>query len=186
MINFFAISAPSGAGKTTLCRELQRRKPEVEFSLSCTTRPKRSIEKDGIDYNFISPAAFDSMAAAEMFAEYEEVHGYYYGTPKKLLADTITASRQMLFEVDVKGAMAIKDLYPEQTITVFILPPDVNMLKERLKKRGTDSEERIKKRLERLDIELSYKERFDHHIINDNVDRAVQELIEIVYNKGLE
>ncbi len=184
MINFIAVSAPSGAGKTTICRELQRRRPEIEFSLSCTTRPMRSIEKDMVDYHFITTDEFARMIAADEFAEHEEVHGFYYGTPKKLLTDTISTGKQMLFEVDVKGAMSIKSLYPDRTITIFIMPPSVDMLKERLKKRGTDSDERIVKRLERLDIELSYKDKFDYNIINDDVKRAVNKLLDILDNQN--
>lgn len=114
------------------------------------------------------------------FAEFEEVHGYYYGTPKKILKDVMKAGQQMLFEVDVKGAMAIKLLFPAETIAVFILPPDTELLRERLRKRGTDSDQRIEKRLERLPVEIKYKDQFDHSIINDDIDRATKELIKII------
>ncbi|NQT97556.1 MAG: guanylate kinase [Candidatus Marinimicrobia bacterium] len=180
MKNFIAISAPSGAGKTTICRELQRRIPGIKFSLSYTTRPKRSIETDGVDYIFISDEKFKTMIAAAEFAEFEEVHGYYYGTPKIILEDTIAANQKMLFEVDVKGAVALKQLYPDNTITVFIMPPDIDTLTKRLKNRGTDDDVRIKKRLERIAIEMTYKDRFDYSIINDDIDRATQELIKII------
>lgn len=180
MKNFIVVSAPSGAGKTTICRELQRQQPAVLFSLSCTTRPRRSIETEGFDYCFISDEKFRSMVENNEFAEFEEVHGYYYGTPKKILKDVMKAGQQMLFEVDVKGAMAIKSLYPAETIAVFILPPDTELLRERLRKRGTDSDQRIEKRLERLPVEIKYKDQFDHSIINDDIDRATKELIKII------
>ncbi len=180
MINFIAVSAPSGAGKTTICRALQKRLPGVQFSLSCTTRPKRSIETDGVDYTFITDQEFTRMVAAAEFAEYENVHGYYYGTPKKILRDTLAAKQQMLFEVDVKGAMSIKQLYPENSLTVFIIPPDIETLVRRLKKRGTETEASINKRLERFAVEIDYQDRFDHKIINDDVDRATEELINII------
>lgn len=180
MKNFIAISAPSGAGKTTICRELQNRIPEVKFSLSYTTRPKRSIETDGVDYCFISDEKFKSMIAAVEFAEFEEVHGYYYGTPKKILENTLAANQKMLFEVDVKGAMALKQLYPDNTTTVFIMPPDIDTLIKRLKNRGTDDDASIKRRLERIAIEMKYQDRFDYSIINDDIDRATQELIKII------
>ncbi|MFH1853507.1 MAG: guanylate kinase [Candidatus Neomarinimicrobiota bacterium] len=180
MKNFIVVSAPSGAGKTTLCRELQRRQPELLFSLSCTTRPRRSIETDGVDYSFISEEKFNAMVAADEFAEHEEVHGYQYGTPKKILDETIAGNQRMLFEVDVKGAMSIKRLYPERTISIFILPPDVETLRERLLLRGTDSPERIQKRLERMAIEIGYQDKFEYTVVNDDIDRATAELIKII------
>lgn len=176
MTNFIAISAPSGAGKTTLCRELQRRQPEIQFSLSSTTRPQRKIETDGVDYNFISRREFNALITRNELAEYQEVHGYMYGTPKALLDRVIANGEQILFEVDVKGALSIKRLHPHRTITIFILPPDISMLRQRLRNRGTDNEQRIAKRLERLAMEIGYRDQFDFEIINDDIDRAVSQL----------
>lgn len=184
MKNFIVISAPSGTGKSTLCRKLQERIPDLDFSISCTTRPKRSNETDGHDYYFISRDVFEEKLADGAFAEYEEVHGnFYYGTLKETLENSRRENIKVLLEVDVKGAMSIKSLYPEETVTIFISPPSEDHLRKRLEKRGTDSAERIEKRLERIREEYPYRERFDHQVVNDNLDKAVEDLIEIISNK---
>lgn len=184
MKNFIVISAPSGTGKSTLCRKLQERIPDLDFSISCTTRPKRSNETDGHDYYFISRDVFEEKLADGAFAEYEEVHGnFYYGTLKETLENSRRENIKVLLEVDVKGAMSIKSLYPEETVTIFISPPSEDHLRKRLEKRGTDSAERIEKRLERIREEYPYRERFDHQVVNDNLDEAVEDLIEIISNK---
>jgi len=180
MNNLIVISAPSGAGKSTLCRVLQEKHPEILFSISCTTRPQRNYEKDGYDYYFITEKEFKKRIQANKFIEFEEVHGYYYGTPKANIDDTIANDRYLLLEVDVKGALKIKKAYPEQTVTVFITLPDVSDLLKRLRKRGTETEDRIKKRMERIEMELGYQDEFDHCIINDDFNRALNELIKII------
>ena len=184
MINLITISAPSGAGKTTICRLLQQYFPDLAFSISYTTRPKRGKEKEGVDYHFITQAEFEDKIKQGEFAEYEKVHGQYYGTAKQVLEDTIRNNRMLLLEVDVKGALAIKRLYPQQTVTFFILPPDIKDLEARLRKRGTESEHSIEKRLQRIQSELSYKEQFEHQIINDDVERATQQIIQIIQQKN--
>jgi len=186
MKNLVTISAPSGAGKTTLCRALQER-TGIEFSISCTTRDKRDYEVDGVDYHFITDEEFRSRMSNDEFAETEDVHGCMYGTLKETIENAITTGEIILFEVDVKGAMSIKSLYPEQTVSIFVLPPSMEDLRERLINRGTDSEERITKRLERLKIEIGYKEKFDFNVINDDVQRTTDEIIDIIHtqNKGV-
>ncbi len=181
-----AISAPSGTGKTTLCRALQKRDPSLNFSVSCTTRPKRSYEKDGFDYLFISDEDFKQKMNQGEFVEYEEVHGYLYGTLKSILDQAVANEELLLLEVDVRGAMTIKALYPEHSVSIFLLPPSMEVLRKRLELRGTDSEERILKRLQRLELEMGYKDRFDHIVINDEVERATTELHDIItqVNKG--
>lgn len=181
MINFIVISAPSGTGKTTLCRELEKRQPDLRFSVSCTTRPQRANEENGRDYHFISRIEFERRIEASDFAEYEEVHGsFYYGTLKETLDQAISEDRMFLLEVDVRGAMSIKKLYPQKTLTIFVTPPTEEDLRRRLERRGTDSPERIEKRLERIQEELAYQDLFDHHLINDDVTRATDELIAII------
>jgi len=184
MINLITISAPSGAGKTTICRLLQQYIPGLAFSVSYTTRPKRGNEQDGVDYHFITKDEFEEKIKREEFAEYENVHDQYYGTTKQVLEDTIRDNRMLLLEVDVKGALSIKRLYPEQTLTFFILPPDIKDLETRLRKRGTESEQSIEKRLQRIQSELSYKDRFEYQIINDDVERATQQIIQIIQQKN--
>ncbi len=180
MNNLIVISASSGAGKSTLCRALQKKYPEILFSISSTTRPQRDYEKNEYDYDFITALEFKEKIQANKFIEFEEVHGYYYGTPKANIDDAIANNRYMLLEVDVKGALKIKREYPEQAVTVFITLQDVNDFLERLRKRGTESEERIKKRMERIEMELDYKNDFDYCIINNDIDQALNELIKII------
>ena len=180
MINLITISAPSGSGKTTLCKALQKVIPEIEWSTSYTTREQRSIEFDGVDYHFISHNEFEDLILKQDLAEWENVHGYYYGTPKSTLENAINKDKTVLLEMDVKGAIRIKGLYPENSFSIFIIPPSVGHLRERLKKRGTDSEKRIEIRLQRFQQEMGYKDRFDHVMINEDLNVATQELINVV------
>ena len=180
MKNLFAISGPSGTGKTTLCRGLQKILPEVSFSVSCTTRNKRFNEIDGQDYYFISIEEFTEYISNNKFIEYETVHGDYYGTLKKTVEDSILNKKLLLLEVDVKGAKTIKCLYPDNLVTIFILPPSLDNLQNRLINRGTDSDTRIKKRLTRLELELKEKDWFDYHIINNEIENATREFITII------
>ena len=186
MRNLITISAPSGAGKTTLCRALQEQ-TDMKFSVSCTTREQRNYEVDSVDYYFITDEEFQQRMENNEFVETENVHGCMYGTLKESIDYAITTSAVLLFEVDVKGAMSIKELYSDRTVTIFVLPPSMEDLKARLIKRGTDSAERIPKRLERLEIEIGYKEKFDFTIINDDVQRATAEIIAIInkQNEGV-
>ncbi|MAR75715.1 MAG: guanylate kinase [Candidatus Marinimicrobia bacterium] len=183
MRNLIAISAPSGTGKSTLCEEVRRKKPEIKFSVSCTTRPKRNYEKDGINYYFLTEDEFKSKIKNNELLEYEEVHGYYYGTLINTLKNAISSKELMLFDVDVNGAMSIKKKYPKNTLTVFILPPSIEDLKVRLINRGTDSRKIIKKRLERTNKEMKFKDKFDTFMINDDLSSAVKKLNEIITNQ---
>ena len=183
MRSLVTISAPSGTGKTTLCRALQEQNPELKFSVSCTTRNKRNYEVDGFDYYFISRENFQEKIDADEFAEYEIVHGEYYGTLRSSLAEAIENQSVLLLEVDVRGALSIKKLFPKQCVGIFIFPPGIEDLKKRLHGRGTDSPERIKTRLQRFELEMGYKDHFEHHVINDDIDRAVKELLTIIHQE---
>ena len=187
MKNIIVISAPSGAGKTTLCSELQRRKPHIKFSVSCTTRPKRVHEVDGVNYHFLSEQGFTEKMQNNEFIEFENVHGYFYGTLRKTLEDALTQQEMILFDVDVNGAMTIKSNYSENTYTIFILPPSLDDLKKRLIQRGSETEEGINKRLERTAQEMEYKDKFDACIINDDLAIAVEDLNKLItkQNKGV-
>jgi guanylate kinase len=187
MKNIIVISASSGAGKTTLCSKLQRRKPHIKFSVSCTTRSKRKHEVDGVNYHFLSDQEFIEKVQNNEFVEYETVHGYYYGTLRKTLEDALAQKEMVLFDVDVNGAMAIKSNYSENTCTIFILPPSLDDLKRRLIQRGSETEERIDKRLERTAQEMEYKDKFDACIINDDLAIAAEELNELItkQNEGV-
>ena len=185
MNNFIIISAPSGSGKTTICKYLQKLDSSINFSVSCTTRQKRANEVEGKDYFFITNEEFEKKINDTKFIEWEQIHGnFYYGTLKSTLDEAINKDKTILLELDVKGAMSVKNLYPTKTLSIFIVPPSLEELKIRLEKRGTDNNERIIKRLERLESELSYKTNFDYHVINDDLDFAVKEIMSIIKNKN--
>ena len=180
MINFITISAPSGAGKTTLCKALRSVQPDIEWSTSHTTRLKRDIEINGVDYHFITVDKFEELILEEAFAEWENVHGYYYGTTKNNLETAIHNDKTLLLEMDVKGSMSVKKLYPQHTFSLFILPPSLDQLRKRLKSRGTDSDERIEIRLKRFQQEIEFQNKFDQVMINEDLELAKVELINIV------
>ena len=185
MNNFIIISAPSGSGKTTICKYLQKLDSSINFSVSCTTRQKRANEVEGKDYFFITNEEFEKKINDTKFIEWEQIHGnFYYGTLKSTLEKAINEDKRILLELDVKGAMSVKKLYPNKSLSIFIEPPSVEVLKLRLEKRGTDNDERIIKRLERLESELSYKSNFDHHVINDDLDQAVNQIMSIIKNES--
>ena len=176
MINFITISAPSGSGKTTLCKALQLVEPEIEWSISYTTREKRSIEQNAVDYFFISEEEFEELIIQGHFVEWQNVHGFYYGTSVSNLENAIKNDKIMLIEMDVKGSMSIKKLFPDQTFSIFIMPPSILQLRERLRSRGTDSERRINIRLKRFQEEMEFREKFDYVMINEDLDLAKIEL----------
>ena len=180
MRNIITISAPSGSGKTTLCKALQSAHPDIEWSVSCTTREPRQNEINEIDYYFISNEVFMKHVADNAFAEWEDVHGQYYGTLKSNLDTAIIQKGTVLLDLDVKGSMSIRSLYLEQSFSIFILPPSIDHLRGRLRRRGTDSELRIEKRLQRFEKEMEYKNKFDYVLINDNLEVATRELIDVV------
>ena len=180
MKNIIIISAPSGTGKTTLCKAIQEKIVDIQWSVSFTTRKKRTIEIDGIDYNFISSKKFKQLVVENKFSEWEIVHGNYYGTSKSSIAKAIEEKNILLLELDVKGAMKLKKNYPENSYSIFIIPPSIDHLRARLKKRGTDSDSRIEIRLERFEEEMNLKDEFDEIMINEDLESAKLELINII------
>ena len=185
MKNLIIVSAPSGTGKTTICKVLQERDKTINFSVSCTTRKPRAGEKDGVDYKFMDTKEFKDGIDNSSFAEWEKIHGNnYYGTLVSTLTDAVSHKQLLLLELDVKGAMAIKNIYPKNTISIFIESPSIEELKSRLENRGTESNDSIIKRLERLYDEISFKPKFDFCIINDKINTAVNEIIKIIKNQN--
>ncbi|MBO63125.1 MAG: guanylate kinase [Candidatus Marinimicrobia bacterium] len=178
--NLITISAPSGSGKTTLCKMLQDARSDISWSVSCTTRAPRPNEINGIDYYFNSRDQFMNYISDDAFAEWEDVHGQYYGTLKLNLDTAIANNTILLLELDVKGSMSILHLYPEQSFSIFILPPSIDHLRQRLRNRGTDTESRINERLKRFEREMEYKSKFDYVLINEDLEVASRELIEVV------
>ena len=180
MKNLICVSAPSGSGKTTLCKHVREVQRELVWSVSYTTRSPRPNEVNGEDYNFITQKEFISLKENEGFAEWENVHGQYYGTIKSKLDEAILNEKTVLLELDVNGTMSIRELYPEQSHSVFIVPPSVDDLRERLIKRGSETNKSIEKRLERFNKEMECKDRYDTLLINDNIQVAINDFIMII------
>lgn len=176
----FIFSAPSGAGKTSLTRSLIKSIPGLFLSVSSTTRPKRDKEAHGEHYFFCSMEEFDEKIRQNAFAEWELVHGNKYGTEKSYLDAAIKSDGAVILDIDVKGAMAIAKLYPNDSVSFFINTRNVETLEQRLRARGTESEEKIKNRLDRIDLELSFIRTFDHEIINESFEQAHIELQNLI------
>lgn len=174
-------SAPSGAGKSTIVRHLLGKFPYLEFSVSATSRSPRGNEKDGVDYHFFSKEEFEQKIKRGEFVEYEEVYsGFYYGTLRSEVERIWSKGHIILFDIDVKGGMNIKRLYGSHALAIFIRPPSVQVLRERLLLRGTDSAEAIERRVAKASQELAYSTGFDRIIINDNLESALKEAEECV------
>ena len=180
------LSAPSGTGKTTICKELLKRNKKWKFSISATTRDPRNDEKDGVDYIFMSKEKFNHQVKFGEFLEDEWVHGYQYGTLIAPIEEALDNNEVMMLDVDVKGGYNIKDEFEDQVISIFIEPPGENVsdqllvLEERLTKRGNENPTLIKQRLRRFESEMSFKKRFDHHFINDDFDKVVINIEKII------
>jgi guanylate kinase len=166
-------SAPSGAGKTTIVKEILRSFHQLVFSISATTRPKRVTETDGIEYFFLSEEQFKKGIENDEFVEWERFYDYYYGTYKSFVKGNIEAGKSVLFELDVKGALTIKRLYPYAHL-VYISPPSFEELVKRLRQRQTESESDFQKRIERAKMELTLKDQFDYVIENKELDTAIK------------
>ncbi len=170
------VSAPSGAGKTTLCRRLLKEDAEISFSISYTSRPPRGGEKAGEDYFFVSRETFQRMIEEDVFLEWAEVHGNLYGTSKKQVLKVLDAGQDILLDIDVQGANQIKDALGQDAVLVFVLPPSFEELERRLRKRATEDEASIKKRLENAKKELAKAHDFDYLVLNDDLENASQRL----------
>lgn len=173
------VSAPSGAGKTTLCDRAVEKLPNLEYSISCTTRPMRPGERDGIDYVFVAEKKFREMARQQAFVEWARVHDHFYGTPKKFLEKSIKAGKDVILDIDVQGAMSIRKCFP-QAVLVFIMTPTLAELERRLRSRNKDSDAVIRTRLRNARTELTYLPRYDYLIINDDLDAAVVQLESVI------
>ena len=179
----YVISAPSGAGKTTLVRALLLRNPRVQFSISYTTREPRVREKNGDDYFFITKEEFQKMVADDDFLEHAEVFDNYYGTAKNQVQNQLDNNKHVLLEIDWQGAEQIRQAWPS-CVSVFILPPSLQELERRLHTRATDSEKIIQRRLQDSISDISHWPEFDHVIVNDNLDVALRELEAVVNAQG--
>ncbi len=180
--NIIVISAPSGTGKTTIIKKIMEIIPCLTFSISATTRERRSFEVDGKDYFFIKEEDFKRKIENNEFVEWEKFYDYYYGTLKSFVNINLENCKNLIFEVDVKGALSIKKCYPE-AVSIFIEPPSIDVLKERLIQRNTETEEDFKKRIDRAEMEIQYKDKFDFSVQNINLEKAIEEVKEIILNK---
>ncbi len=176
-------SAPSGSGKSTIVNYLMKEHPEfrLAFSVSATSRPPRGAERNGVEYYFLSPEEFRRHIEQDDFLEYEEVYtDRFYGTLKSQVEEKLAAGWNVAFDVDVKGGINIKRYYGDQALSVFIQPPSINALRERLIGRATDEMEQIEQRLAKAEYEMSFAPQFDRILINDDLDVAKQEAVAIL------
>jgi guanylate kinase len=175
----FVITAPSGAGKTSLIDALMREDPSLRLSISYTTRPPRPGEKDGVDYHFVDDATFLAMRDRGEFLESAEVHGYRYGTSKRVITEALAKGEDLVLEIDWQGARQVRAIYPE-CVGIFILPPSIEELERRMRARGQDSEDVIRRRLENARGEMDHAGEFDYAIINKDFDMARRKLAEVI------
>ena len=175
-------SAPSGSGKSTIINRLMQH-PELHlaFSISCTSRAPRGTEKNGVEYFFLSPEEFKQRIANDEFLEYEEVYtDRFYGTLKQQVETQAARGENVVFDVDVKGGCNIKQFYGDRALSIFIQPPSIEELRKRLTGRATDAPEVIEQRIARAEFELSFAPKFDRIVVNDDLDRAVEETLGII------
>ena len=173
------LSAPSGAGKTTIAKALVEGSEDVVFSVSATTRPARDHEVDGVEYRFLSEPKFRAMIEADEFVEWAQVHGHLYGTSRKALQAALDEGRFLILDIDVQGAMQMRQRVPD-VVLVFVIPPSADALVERLTERGTEGEDTVARRIENARGELEQASQFDYIVVNDDLEQAIDEVRSIV------
>ncbi|MGD9022275.1 MAG: guanylate kinase [Deltaproteobacteria bacterium] len=178
--HLFIISGPSGAGKSTIVDAVLKKRPQLRYSVSYTTRAPRRDEKDGVDYHFVSESAFFKMIDAGELAEWAEVHGHLYGTSAQFIEEARVGGQDVLLDIDVQGARRLLEKYPE-AISVFVQTPSIAELEKRLIKRGLDSPEAVKRRLKNAKAELAHTHLYDHVLVNDDLGRTVSQLEAIIH-----
>lgn len=174
------LSSPSGGGKTTVARHLMGKYPNIRFSVSATTRAKRPNEVEGKDYYFFSRKQFEANIEAGNFVEYENIFGNFYGTMKSEIENAFDNEELLIFDIDVKGAFSIRKNFPEDALLIFLSPPTLEVLEQRLRGRSTESEDQIQTRLSRAKMELAFSQDFDFVIVNDKLDDTITQVAEIV------
>lgn len=175
----FVVSAPSGAGKTTLCREVRQRLPDLAYSVSSTTRAPRPGETNGVDFSFVSEETFRQMLISGQFAEWATVHGNLYGTPSAALEEALNAGRDVLLDIDTQGAAQLRGRYPE-AVLVFIVAPSMAELEHRLRERGSDAEREITTRLRRAREEVALWRQYDYLVMNRDLKEAMEQITAII------
>jgi guanylate kinase len=175
------VSSPSGAGKTTLCHRMVSEFPQLVFSVSYTTRPRRKSEEDGVDYHFVDEDQFEDMVKRGEFAEWAEVHGHRYGTTTSTVREVLEGGKDVLFDIDYQGGRQIKARFGREAILVFILPPSLEELERRLRSRATDENDVIERRLAKAKEELEHYALYDYLIVNDKLGEAYEVLRSIYF-----
>jgi len=178
------VSGPSGVGKSTVVDRVLKHAVGFVSSVSVTTRPPRGVEKDGVDYFFITREAFERRRDAGELLEWAEVHGNLYGTPAPSVAESLAGGVNVILEIDIQGGMSVKERFPE-AVLIFLLPPGFEALKERLKGRATDEESVIRRRLENAKHELTFSDRYDYIAINDDAGRCADDCLSIIRAEAL-
>lgn len=173
------LSGPSGAGKGTICEQLRNKRKNLAYSVSATTRAPRKGEVDGRDYFFVTIEKFKEMIANNELLEYAEIYGNYYGTPRSYVMSILDEGRDVVLEIDPQGALQVKESFPD-AVFVFVVPPSLDELSKRIYKRGTDSEEVIKRRLSAATSELAYASKYDYIVVNDEVEKATNKVSNII------
>ncbi len=173
------VSGPSGVGKGTIVKSIIAKREDVVESVSCTTRPPRAGEKEGEHYFFLTRNEFERRIVENGFLEFDEHFGNIYGTPRFFVEQTLAQGKSVVLEIDVEGALGVKERYPE-SVLVMIVPPSIEELKKRLKGRGTESEEEINRRLARIEYELSKQQAYDFVVVNDDLEKAIYEVEKII------
>ncbi len=167
------LSSPSGAGKTSIARGVLAREPEVELSVSVTTRPRRPAERDGVDYHFIDAARFERMVAEGELLEHALVYGHRYGTPRRAVEAALARGRDVLFDIDWQGAQQLRGAAAQDVVGVFILPPSVGALEQRLRTRAQDSEEVVRYRLARVAADVTHWAEYEYVLINEELEASI-------------
>ena len=173
------LSAPSGGGKTSICREVLQRDPKLSYSLSTTSRKQRPLEEDGYDYNFVSRDKFEKLIADELFYEYAEVYGNYYGTRRDLVEQQLDTGVDVIMDLDIQGGLNLKKMRPD-AVLIFILPPSTDVLRHRLEKRASDSKEEVEKRMSCAQREMLKAVNYDYVVINDDFDKTIEKVQGII------
>jgi guanylate kinase len=180
--SLIVLSAPSGAGKTTIAHAILDKHPsDVMFSVSATTRTQRPGERDGIDYYFVTREKFEELIASGALIEYEQIFGNYYGTPVSEIERAQAMGKRLIFDIDVKGGISIRRKFPDESLLIFIAPPNLKILEERLRARRTESDETVVRRLDRAAMEMDMAKEYDHIVVNDNLEQAIKQVENIVF-----
>jgi guanylate kinase len=180
--HLIVLSAPSGAGKTTITKRiLAKHTSSVMFSVSATTREQRPNEHDGVDYYFVTREKFEELIRDSALIEYEEIFGNYYGTPVSEIDRARQMGKRLIFDIDVKGGLSIRRRFPDDSLLIFIAPPDLDFLAKLLRARETETDAVVRRRLERAGMEMAMADQYDHTVVNDNLEHAIDKVERIIF-----